>query len=216
MNFVLTDPPYLCRYRSRDGRTVLNDDQDGWLRPAFSEIYRVMEDDSYCVTFYGWASVDRFVAAFRAAGFRLLGHLCFAKRYASTTGHMRAHHEAAFLLGKGYPRRPSQPISDVREWEYSGNKLHPTQKPVVVMRELVESFSRPGRLVLDPFAGSGSSLVAAQEAGRDYLGIELAPEYHRTMCERLGTVHRDDERRHHRSPDRRAFFRPRTLIPTAG
>jgi len=65
----------------------------------------------------------------------------------------------------------------VLDWTYSGNKLHPTQKPLSVLLPLVETFSRPGDLVLDPFAGSGSSLLAAKLLGREYLGIELDAAY---------------------------------------
>jgi adenine-specific DNA-methyltransferase len=75
INFVLTDPPYITRYKSRDGRTVPNDDNAAWLAPAFAEIYRVLSPASFCVSFYGWPHADRFLTAFRAAGFRVVGHL---------------------------------------------------------------------------------------------------------------------------------------------
>ena len=55
--------------------------------------------------------------------------------------------------------------------------LHPTQKPVRLMQALIELTTRPGQLVLDPFAGSGSTLVAAQALGRDFIGIEADPEF---------------------------------------
>ena len=42
VDFVLTDPPYIASYKSRDGRTVPNDDNSAWLKPAFAEIYRVL------------------------------------------------------------------------------------------------------------------------------------------------------------------------------
>jgi DNA modification methylase len=70
-------------------------------------------------------------------------------------------------------------------WSYTGNRLHPTQKPLPVLLPLVETFSAPGGLVLDPFAGSGSSLVAAKTLGRDWLGIELDPGYHAAATARL-------------------------------
>src|SRR5580698_5073445 len=54
VGFILTDPPYITRYKSRDGRTVPNDDNDAWLKPAFAEMYRVLAPDSFAVTFYGW------------------------------------------------------------------------------------------------------------------------------------------------------------------
>jgi hypothetical protein len=67
IDFVLTDPPYITNYRDRSGRTVANDDNDRWLDPAFAEIFRLLKDDSYCVSFYGWNQADRFIAAWRQA-----------------------------------------------------------------------------------------------------------------------------------------------------
>jgi adenine-specific DNA-methyltransferase len=89
------------------------------------------------------------------------------------------------LLAKGYPKQPMDTIGDVIDWTYSGNKLHPTQKPLSVLLPLVETFSQPGGLVLDPFAGSGSSLVAAKMLGRNFLGIELDSNYHAIAKQRL-------------------------------
>jgi adenine-specific DNA-methyltransferase len=185
VNFILTDPPYITRYKARDGRTVPNDDNDTWLKPAFAGMYRALERDSFCVSFYGWPHADRFLTAYRAAGFRVVGHFAFPKRYTSTTRYVRYQHECAHLLAKGYPKAPAFPIGDVIDWTYSGNKLHPTQKPLSVLLPLVDTFSAPGGLVLDPFSGSGSSLLAAKMLGRSYLGIELDPTYHGLASRRL-------------------------------
>src|SRR5580704_13985294 len=87
VDFILTDPPYLVNYKSRDGRTVPNDDNDRWLVPAFERMYRVLKEDSFCVSFYGWPKADLFLTAYRTAGFRIVGHFAFPKRYTSTTGY---------------------------------------------------------------------------------------------------------------------------------
>ncbi|MDQ1470421.1 MAG: adenine-specific DNA-methyltransferase [Bryobacterales bacterium] len=108
VDFALTDPPYLVRYQSRDGRRVRNDDNAAWLHPAFAQIHRVLKPGSYCVSFYGWNHVDRFVAAWRAAGFRIVGHLVFRKRYASGGKLLRYSHECAYLLAKGSVTPPRQ------------------------------------------------------------------------------------------------------------
>src|SRR5712691_4932477 len=57
IDFVLTDPPYLAHYCDRSGRRVENDDSDPWLVPAFAEIYRVLKNNRFCVSFYGWSRV---------------------------------------------------------------------------------------------------------------------------------------------------------------
>ena len=128
-----------------------------------------MKPDSLCVSFYGWHVVDQFMAAWRAAGLRPVAHLVFPKRYASRTVTFEARHEQAYVLAKGSPK-VAQPIPDVLPWAYTGNRLHPTQKPVEALRPIIAALTRPGDIVLDPFAGSGSTLVAAQLLGGIGLG----------------------------------------------
>jgi DNA modification methylase len=188
VDFILTDPPYLVRYRSRDGRTVANDGNDRWLKPAFAQMFRLLKPGTLALSFYGWNRVDLFLDAWKAAGFSVVGHLVFRKRYASSARFFEYRHEAAYLLAKGDARFPATPLPDVMDWQYTGNKLHPTQKPVACLTPIIKTFCKPGSLVLDPFCGSGSSLVAARDAGCAYLGIELDAGHHRTACNRLGAV----------------------------
>ena len=110
VDMVLTDPPYITRYRSRDGQTVKNDDNDAWLAPAFAEAYRVLKPGGFCVSFYGWNQADKFLTAWRAAGFRPVGHIVFRKRHASAGRFLRYHHEQAYLLAKGQVQLPLLPL----------------------------------------------------------------------------------------------------------
>ncbi|MPS34308.1 MAG: DNA methylase [Stenotrophomonas sp.] len=185
VDFVLTDPPYLVNYQDRNGRRIANDRSDSWLLPAFRQIHRVLHDDAFCVSFYGWNRVDRFFNAWRAAGLRAVGHIVFAKRYQSCAKFLRYQHEAAYLLAKGRPALPNAPVPDVLPWQYSGNRLHPTQKPVDCLATLIEAFCPAGGVVLDPFAGSGSTCVAARRTGRRFIGIELDAKYHAAATTRL-------------------------------
>jgi site-specific DNA-methyltransferase (adenine-specific) len=185
IDFILTDPPYLVRYRSRDGRSIPNDDNDAWLKPSFAEMYRILKNDCFGVSFYGWPAADKFLAAYREAGFRPVGHLTFPKGYASSIGYMRSEHENAHLLVKGNPWQCDSTIADVLPWNYTGNQLHPTQKPVEALEPLIARFCPPKGVVLDPFAGSGSTLEAAQKLGRKWIGIELSPKYHAIANRRL-------------------------------
>lgn len=91
-----------------------------------------------------------------------------------------AYNEKAFLR---YFDEPENIIRGGLEAGESG--LHPTQKSVRLMQALIELTTREGQLVLDPFAGSGSTLVAAQNLGRRYMGFEALPEYVETAQRRL-------------------------------
>lgn len=185
VDFILTDPPYGVKYQSRDGRIVPNDDNFRWLQPAAREMFRILRPDSFCVSFYGFNATGRFQHAFRTAGFKIVGNLVFSKRYQSSARYVQRQHECAFLLAKGNPPLPAAPIPDVIYMSYSGNKLHPTQKPVSPLMVLIKAFCPDSGLVLDPFAGSGSSLLAAHVTGRDYIGVEMDVKYHATATRRL-------------------------------
>lgn len=189
VDFVLTDPPYLVRYKDRSGRTVRNDDTPGVL-DAFVDVYRVLKTNSLCVSFYGWNRVDLFFDAWKRAGFRPVGHVVFSKSYASARRYVQYAHESAYVLAKGTPAMPKEPLWDVQPWRYSGNRSHPTEKAVETLRPIVQAFTRPGDIVLDPFAGSGSSLVAAALLGRRFLGIEVEPTFCAMARQRLQGVER--------------------------
>ena len=72
-------------------------------------------------------------------------------------------------------------ISDVRD-EKTG---HPTQKPVQLMKWIIEDFTHPGDIILDPFMGSGSTGVAAMLTGRRFIGIELDATYFAIAQQRI-------------------------------
>ena len=187
-DFILTDPPYLVNFRDRDGRTIQNDVNADWLKPAMAEAYRVLKQNRLMLCFYGWTKVDMFFDAWKDAGFQPVGHVVFRKNYGSKSRFLSYHHEQAYLLAKGRPPLPKQPLADVIDMPYSGNKLHPTQKPVSALAPFVRSFSLPGELTLDPFTGSGSSCAAALLSGREYLGIELDSAYFQQSVSRMNRI----------------------------
>lgn len=71
--------------------------------------------------------------------------------------------------------------------EKTDRGLHPAQKPVALMKYLIELTTLKGQTILDPFCGCGSTLQAAKELDRDYIGIEINREYFTTVCNRLQT-----------------------------
>jgi site-specific DNA-methyltransferase (adenine-specific) len=91
-----------------------------------------------------------------------------------------AYHEAAFLR---YEAEPENVLYGRLAPKEGG--LHPTQKPLRLMKALIELTTCPGQVVLDPFAGSGTALVAAAQLGRRYVGYEISPVYVQTSRQRL-------------------------------
>lgn len=69
--------------------------------------------------------------------------------------------------------------------ESKDKRFHPTQKPTELLRRILNDFSSPGELILDPFLGSGSTALAAKQLGRHFIGIEREPEYVKIAEQRL-------------------------------
>lgn len=65
VDLVVTDPPYLLRYRDRSGRTIAGDDDSATVLASFPELYRVLKPNSFCVSIYGWNTVDLFISAWK-------------------------------------------------------------------------------------------------------------------------------------------------------
>jgi DNA modification methylase len=80
---------------------------------------------------------------------------------------------------------PVNVLEFARDNMAKGKSLHPTQKPVALMEYLVRTYTNPGDTVLDNTCGSGTTLVAAINTGRNAIGIERDPEYFRIAQERV-------------------------------
>jgi len=191
VDMVFTDPPYNVNYansakdkmRGKD-RAILNDNLgDGFydfllaaLTPTIAHcrggIYVAMSS----------SELDVLQSAFRAAGGKWSTFVIWAKN--------------TFTLGRSDYQRQYEPIlygwpdgatrhwcgdrdqSDV--WQIKKphkNDLHPTMKPVELVERAIRNSSRPGNVVLDPFGGSGTTLIAAEKSGRLAQLIELDPKY---------------------------------------
>ena len=95
--------------------------------------------------------------------------------------HGRQTEVCAFYRGPDH-RWPAYRPNDVLKCARTGNEFHPTEKPVALMREVV---GWTCGVVLDPFMGSGTTLVACQKLGRHGIGIELDPDYFEIACRRV-------------------------------
>ena len=188
VDLVLTDPPYLVGYEGRwdsDRRQIIGDRDPSWLEPAFANIWRLLREDSFCISFYGWPHIDLFLGFWKKIGFRPVSHLAFVKSHWGLGRFTRGRHETAFLLAKGRPSKPKKAIPDVINWKRDRFKHHPNQKPVAALIPLIETFCPADGVVLDPFMGSGSTLLAAREVDNIAVGIEIESRYCQSATKRI-------------------------------
>jgi len=190
VDFVLTDPPYIVDYRDRRGQMIANDQTPRQIRDVWRQVARILKPNTLAFSFYSWQHIDHFSSAWNLAGLTRAGHIVFAKRYASAEHYLRYSHDCAYLLAKGVPPPPEHPMPDLLEWHYSGNRRHPTEKSIETIRPIIEAFTKGGDLILDPYAGSGSTLVASALLNRRYIGIEIEPKYCESAKRRLDGVQR--------------------------
>lgn len=179
-DMVLTDPPYLVSYRGRWGSEwgmIEGDSDPSWIIPAFAEIWRILKQDSLCLSFYGWPSADTFLTAWKLIGFRPVSQIVCTKNVWGLGYFTRSQHEPAYLLAKGNPRKPDAAIGDVFPWDRESAPVHPNQKPLGTISKLIATYSDHDALIVDPFAGSGTTLVAARNLGRRAIGVEIDGQY---------------------------------------
>lgn len=155
-----------------------------WLPVA----YRALRANAHAYVFTNDKNMQSALNAATAAGFRLHNILCWRKNNATPNKWYMKRFEFILFLFKGRAfhiakRGTSQ---DLHFDSVPGlKKLHPTEKPVDLLRVLIENSTQPGEVVLDPFAGSGSTGEAALRLGRRFFGVELDHDYVEIAKDRL-------------------------------
>lgn len=186
VNLVVTDPPYNVNYETSAGK-IQNDHQEDsqffqFLLAAFNQMAEVMAEDASIYVFHADTEGLNFRKAFKEAGFHLSG-TCIWKKNALVLGRSpyQWQHEPILygwkVKGKHhwYTGRKESTI-----WEFdrpSKNAHHPTMKPIPLMAYPIMNSTLTNSLVLDPFGGSGSTLIACEQADRTCYTIELDEKY---------------------------------------
>jgi site-specific DNA-methyltransferase (adenine-specific) len=187
---MVTDPPYGVSYRSNYGgnfAAIKGDDDASWVPGALAIAADALRNKRHA---YIFGPRDLIAPPFRAAtelvwdkGALSMGDLSLP---------WAAQHEpitfAVLVRGseKGRGNLPARlRAGSILSYPRPRATRHPTEKPVALLRRLIESSSLAGETVLDPFLGSGSTLVAAVAEGRRGVGVELEEKYAETAAERV-------------------------------
>ena len=185
-NLVLTDPPYNVDVEETAGK-IMNDnmaDEDFYkfLLAAYQAMYANLADDGSIYVWHADTEGLNFRKAFKDAGFYLSG-CCIWKKNSLVLGRSPYQwiHEPCLY---GWKQKGTHKwYSDRKQttvWEYDKPRSsadHPTMKPVVLMSYPIRNSSATNGIVLDPFLGSGSTLIACCETDRICRGIELDPKF---------------------------------------
>jgi adenine-specific DNA-methyltransferase len=186
---VVTDPPYGTQvdrdgYGRRQnygdiGRFIANDSDLSAIEGMLGLIPAVLKPHSWVAVFCSPKRHGKAAGLLERCGFPVAGEVIWDKASPGLGGGIRYQHETILLAKHGNPTGKSSLFSVIRAHlsRADKHKRHPHEKPVEVMRRLVQYCCPEGGMVLDPFAGSGSTLVACRKTGRRGIGIELDPAY---------------------------------------
>lgn len=176
---LVTDPPYGIAYKSGSRRETLADSIDGDQDTSERDEALMAWGDRPALVFGSWRRE-------RPAGTR--AKLIWDTKGALGMGDLsvpwKPSHQEVYVLGSGFiGRRDSDVLTHAPVQSMATNgRLHPHQKPLSLMTELI---AKTVGTVADPFAGSGSTLVAAKMLGRRAIGCESDPRYLPIIAERL-------------------------------
>lgn len=192
-NLVVTDPPYNVNYEGSAGK-IKNDNMENgkfyqFLFDAFTNVEKAMADDASIYVFHADTEGLNFRKAFSEAGFYLSG-TCIWKKQSLVLGRSPYQWQHEPCLYGWKKKGKHQWYSDRKQttiWEFDKPKKngdHPTMKPIPLIAYPIKNSSMSNCIVLDPFGGSGSTLIACEQLGRICHTIELDEKYSDVIVKR--------------------------------
>lgn len=184
VNLILTDPPYNVNYQGKAG-SIKNDNMSNeafyqFLLDAFSVAYKSASPESAIYIFHPETEGVNFRQAMVDAGFRY-GTCCIWNKSSFVLGrspYQRKHEPCLYGCKKSYPWYSDKPEPTV--WNIAKplkNDVHPTMKPIPLLAIPILNSTMSNCVVLDPFGGSGSTLIACEQTGRICYTVELDEKF---------------------------------------
>ena len=189
VDLIVTDPPYKvisggnkntnapkgCLAKN-DGKIFKHNDlkEEEW----FPKIYEVLKDNAQCYIMTNTLNLERYLTLARKANFKLHNLLVWKKNNVLPNRYYLKNCEYILFLRKGKAfsinNKGSKTVHDVDNVK---GRDHPSEKPLELMKLYVENSSQEGETVMDFTMGGGSTGIVAVESNRNFIGIELDPEY---------------------------------------
>lgn len=198
-NLILTDPPYNVAFKSASGLTIENDAQSDddfyqFLLAAFTNMVTVSEPGTSAYVFHADTEGLNFRRAFKEAGLYLSGTCIWVKNslVLGRSPYQWQHEPILFGWKTGGKHRWFAGRSETTIWRFdkpSKNSEHPTSKPLDLMGYPIKNSTPANAIVLDTFAGSGSTLMAAAQLNRIAYCMELDPKYASVILRRYADTY---------------------------
>jgi DNA modification methylase len=205
VDVVLTDPPYSSGGRRENARSIrksmtrsvedvdwIRGDAMGtqsfmwFMRECGQQWRRLLDTGGHVFSFIDWRMASNLAVALETADLRQHPILVWDKQHFGMGAVFRNQHEFIVHMTAGSPGEPQRrDVGNVLRFPPVRDGDHPTEKPGPLLRTLLTVVTPPRGTVLDPFAGSGSALLAAQSLGHRAIGIEADERYCEVAAKRL-------------------------------
>lgn len=192
-DLVITDPPYKTisggdsngknSVRPKgmlSGNRKLFKYQNIKIKDWMAELYRVLKFETHCYIFTNSLNLLEMLNESKNAGFKLHNLLVWEKNNCTPSQYYMKNCEYVLFLRKGKAKWINNIGDSKTVHKFNniiGNKTHPCEKPVELLKFYIENSSKEKDIVFDPFAGTGATLIAAKELNRRYFGYELEKKY---------------------------------------
>jgi len=198
VNIVEIDPPYAIDLKKKKKDYIYGDSYNeidkgsyiSFLRRTFKECFRVMADHSWLLCWFApepW--FEKMYLELRSAGFSL-HRMCGiwtkpSGQNMQPQSNLTNCYEMFFYAKKGSPAIAKQGRCNIFDYAPDQNKSHPTQRPIEMMKDILQTFAFEGSTVMVPFLGSGNTLIAAHELRMKPFGFELSKQYRDSFLVRI-------------------------------
>ena len=204
IDLIVTDPPYKVTARgcagnsggmmqkklSMQGKIFKHND----IKPIdyIPEFYRLLKDGSHCYIMTNHVNLQEMLNVATECGFHFIKSLVWNKGNKIMGRFYMNQFEYILFFRKGKGKKINKcgtadilNVPNKKTKDENGKNLHDTEKPVELMKILVENSSQVGELVLDPFVGVGATAIACKELDRQYIGVELDEHYYNIAVNRI-------------------------------
>lgn len=204
IDLIVTDPPYRTTPRGNIGNTggMLKKDvykkgkvfthNDIDCTTYASEFYRVLKDSSHCYVMTNHVNLIKMLNTFTNVGFHFVKCLIWNKGNKIMGHYYMNQYEYIMFFRKGRGKRINNcgtsdilSIPSKKTKGTDGKNLHDTEKPIELMKILIENSSQPNEIVFDPFVGIGTTALASLQAGRKCICCEIDENYFNIAKERI-------------------------------
>jgi DNA modification methylase len=202
IRILLTDPPYGVDYSEKN--KFLNkidkgnrnqhkiqgdgsaDDYEGTVRAVLESVKGKLEPYNSFYIFDGGLNIEKLLRAIRESDFYYSQMVVWVKNnhVIGRKDYLPAHEMIAYGWHGRHKMERSKAQSVIYHPKPQQSAIHPTMKPVGLLRKLIQNSSKVGELVYDPFGGSGSTLIACEHLKRRCITVELEPIYAQRIIER--------------------------------